>query len=291
MKDIKVSGQTRVCGIIGDPIEHTLSPAMHNAMYKTMGLDYIYLAFRVAGKELDKAIAGMKALNFKGLNVTIPHKVEVIPFLDQMDVLADKIGAVNTIVNDNGVLTGYNTDAQGFLKALIERDMRPAGKNVLLLGAGGAARAIGFVLAEEQAHLTILNRKQELSWAKDLAECLSKIYPLKVKAGELTRQNLKRAIASTDILVNATSVGMSPNIDQSPVPCDLLCANLVVFDAVYNPYQTRLLREAKEAGAQTINGLEMLVWQGVLAFEKFTGKKVPFELMREAALEELQHEK
>jgi shikimate dehydrogenase len=291
VKDIKVSGKTRVCGIIGDPIEHTLSPAMHNAMYKAIGLDYIYLAFRVGSGELGNAIAGMKALNFKGLNVTIPHKVAVIPFLDKMDILADKIGAVNTIVNDNGVLTGYNTDAQGFLKALIERDIRPAGKKVLLLGAGGAARAIGFVLAEEQAHLTILNRKQELSWAKDLAECLSKIYPLKVKAGELTRQNLKRAIASTDILVNATSVGMSPNIDQSPVPCDLLCANLVVFDAVYNPYQTRLLREAKEAGAQTINGLEMLIWQGVLAFEKFTGKKVPFELMREAALEELQHEK
>jgi shikimate dehydrogenase len=291
VKETKISGKTSICGIIGDPVEHTMSPAMHNAMYKAMGLDYVYLAFKVASADLGKAIAGMKAMNFKGLNVTIPHKVAVIPFLDRMDILADKIGAVNTIVNDNGILTGYNTDAQGFLKALLDRDVRPYGKNVLLLGAGGAARAISFILAEERARLTILNRKQELSWATDLAECLSNVYSLKVKARELTRQNLKRAIASSDIVVNATSVGMIPDADSSPVPADLLCANLVVFDAVYNPYQTQLLREAKEAGAQTISGLDMLAWQGVLAFEKFTGKKAPFDLMRGAALKELQHEK
>jgi shikimate dehydrogenase len=271
MKEISISGKTTICGIIGDPIEHTMSPAIHNAMYR--------------------AIAGMKALNIRGLNVTIPHKVAVIPFLDRLDVLADKIGAVNTIVNDKGVLTGYNTDATGFLNALVERDIRPAGKNVLVLGAGGAAHAIGYILAEEGAHLTILNRKEELTWAKDLADCLSQNYTTKANARELTRENLRKAIPNTDILVNATSVGMSPNINQSPVPADLLCANLIVFDIVYNPYQTRLLREAKEAGAQTISGLEMLVWQGALAFEKFTGKEVPVELMREAALKELPREK
>lgn len=291
MKEINISGKTTICGIIGDPIEHTMSPAIHNAMYKTMGLDYVYVAFPVTADELGQAIAGMKALNIRGLNVTIPHKVTVIPFLDRLDVLANKIGAVNTIVNDKGILTGYNTDATGFLKALIEKDIRPAGKNVLLLGAGGAARAIGYTLAEEGSHLTILNRKEELSWAKDLAECLSQNYPTKVNAREITRENLSKAISNTDILVNATSVGMSPNINQSPVPADLLCANLIVFDIVYNPYQTRLLREAKEAGAQTISGLEMLDWQGALAFEKFTGKKVPVELMREAALKELSREK
>ena len=291
MKDINISGKTTVCGIIGDPIEHTMSPAMHNAMYKAMGLDFVYVSFPVASAELGQAIAGMKALNIRGLNVTIPHKVAVIPFLDRLDVLADRIGAVNTIVNDKGALTGFNTDAMGFLKALVERDIEPTGKKVLLLGAGGAARAIGFILAEERAHLTILNRKQELSWAKDLADCLSQNYAVKVSAGELNRKNLREAIASADILVNATSVGMSPNVSQSPVPADLLCSNLVVFDIVYNPYQTQLLREAKEAGAQTISGLEMLVWQGALAFEKFTGKQAPVELMREAALKVLQHEK
>jgi shikimate dehydrogenase len=291
MKDVNISGKTTVCGIIGEPIEHTMSPAMHNAMYKTMGLDFAYVAFPVTSAELGQAIAGMKALNIRGLNVTIPHKVAVIPFLDRLDVLADRIGAVNTIVNDNGALTGFNTDAVGFLKALVERDIEPTGKKVLLLGAGGAARAIGFILAEEGAHLTILNRKQELSWAKDLADCLSQSYAVKVSAEELNRKNLREAIANAAILVNATSVGMSPNVSQSPVPADLLCSNLVVFDIVYNPYQTQLLREAKEAGAQTISGLEMLVWQGALAFEKFTGQQAPVELMREAALKTLQHEK
>jgi shikimate dehydrogenase len=291
MKEISISGKTTICGIIGDPIEHTMSPAIHNAMYRAMGLDFVYVSFSVANADLGKAIAGMKALNIRGLNVTIPHKVAVIPFLDRLDVLADKIGAVNTIVNDKGVLTGYNTDATGFLNALVERDIRPAGKNVLVLGAGGAAHAIGYILAEEGAHLTILNRKEELTWAKDLADCLSQNYTTKANARELTRENLRKAIPNTDILVNATSVGMSPNINQSPVPADLLCANLIVFDIVYNPHQTRLLREAKEAGAQTISGLEMLVWQGALAFEKFTGKEVPVELMREAALKELPREK
>jgi shikimate dehydrogenase len=128
MKDINISGKTTVCGIIGDPIEHTMSPAIHNAMFKAMGLDFVYVSFPVAGAELEQAIAGMKALNIRGLNVTIPHKVAVIPFLDRLDVLADRIGAVNTIVNDKGVLTGFNTDAVGFLKALVERDIRPAGK-------------------------------------------------------------------------------------------------------------------------------------------------------------------
>jgi shikimate dehydrogenase len=291
MKEISISGKTTVCGIIGDPIEHTISPAMHNAMYKTLGLDFVYIAFRVASVVLEQAIAGMKALNVRGLNVTIPHKVAVIPFLDRLDVLANKIGAVNTIVNDNDVLTGFNTDATGFLKALFEKDVRPSGKKVLLLGAGGAARAIGFALAEEGAHLTILNRKEEISWARDLAKCLSEEYKGKVDARELTRENLSKAIPDTDILVNATSVGMSPNINQSPVPADLLCANLIVFDIVYNPEQTRLLREAKEAGARTISGLEMLVWQGVEAFERFTGKKAPVELMRDAALKALRNEK
>jgi shikimate dehydrogenase len=290
MRETIISAKTKICGVIGDPIEHTLSPAMHNALYKHLSLDFVYLAFKVASQDLEKAVAGMRAMNFRGLNVTIPHKVAVIPLLDRMDILADKIGAVNTIVNDDGILTGYNTDAHGFLKALLERDVRPAGKNVLLLGAGGAARAIGFILAEEQANLTILNRKEELSWAKDLAKCISDIYPIKAKSGELTTENLKKAITTTNILVNATSVGMNPKRDETPVPCELLCADMVVFDIVYNPHQTRLLKEAKEAGALTISGLDMLAWQGVLAFEKFTGRKAPFELMREAALKELPHE-
>jgi len=291
MTDMPVSGKTIVCGVIGDPIEHTMSPAMHNAACKALELDFVYAAFKVTAAELGNAIAGMKALGIKGLNVTIPHKVAVIPFLDRIDPLAEKIGAVNTVVNENGALTGYNTDAMGFLRALMDRGYEPRGKKVLLLGAGGAARAISFILAEEGAHLVILNRKEEFTWAEDLATRIALNYEIPVAVGELNPENMERIIVDSDILVNATSVGMSPNAGQSPVPTGLLCSNLIVFDIVYNPFETRLLREAKVAGARTIDGLEMLVWQGALAFEKFTGQEAPVDLMRSAALKVLRREK
>lgn len=291
MKELNVSGKTIICGVIGDPIEHTMSPAMHNAAYKAADLDFIYLAFKVTAGELGNALAGMRALGIKGLNVTIPHKVAVIPFLDRIDPLAEKIGAVNTIVNENGALTGYNTDAMGFLRALIEHGTEPRGKKVLLLGAGGAARAISYILAEEGAHLVVLNREEEFSLAQELARRISESYGIPVAIGKLDRETIEQAIGDSDILVNATSVGMSPNAGQSPVPADLLCSGLLVFDAVYNPFETRLLREAKEAGAETIDGLQMLVWQGALAYEKFTGQEAPVDVMRTAALKVLRHEK
>ncbi|MDP2920720.1 MAG: shikimate dehydrogenase [Dehalococcoidia bacterium] len=286
MNDWTISGKTSVCGVIGDPIEHTMSPAMHNAAFRQLELDYIYVAFRVTPAQLGKAIAGMKALNIRGLNVTIPHKVNVIPFLDRLDPLAEKIGAVNTIVNEDGALTGYNTDASGFLQALKEgggERGEPKGKKILLLGAGGAARAIAFIIAAEGGYLTILNRKEELPWAEDIARNIGTAYHMPVGVGELTREKIERVIPDTDILVNATSVGMTPGANESPFPADLLCASLLVFDIVYNPLETRLLREAKTAGARTISGLEMLIWQGVLAFEKWTGQHAPVDLMRQTA--------
>ena len=287
MTNKSVSGKTRLCGVIGDPIEHTVSPAMHNAAFKKMGLDYWYVAFRVKKEDLGKTIAGMRAPNIRGLNVTIPHKVAVIPFLDELDPLAERIGAVNTIVNDDGTLTGYNTDATGFLQTLLERGIEPKGKNVVILGAGGASRAISFILAERGAHLVILNRLLELDWAEELAGRLSNIFREEVEALELVEENLARALDKADILVNATSVGMSPNIDETPVPSHLLKPDLVVFDVVYNPIKTRLLREAEKAGVQTISGVEMLVWQGASAFEKWTGVKAPVKLMREEVIKVL----
>ena len=146
MGNRNISGKTKLCGVIGDPIEHTMSPVMQNAAFERMGLDYWYVPFRVKKEELGKAIDGMRALNIKGLNVTIPHKVAVIPFLDKLDPLAEKIGAINTIVNDDGTLTGYNTDAAGFLQTLLESGIEPRGKNVVILGAGGASRGISFIL-------------------------------------------------------------------------------------------------------------------------------------------------
>ena len=291
MEGNPVSGKAIVCGVIGDPIEHTMSPVMHNAAFKKLGIDYLYVPFRVRREELGRAVEGMRALNIRGLNVTIPHKVEVISFLDKVDSRVDKIGAVNTIVNDDGVLTGYNTDGTGFLRALLERGVEPEGKNVVILGAGGASRGISFILAERGAHLVILNRQLELDWAEEMAHRISQTFNKEVKALVLNEGNLAEVLERAEILVNATSVGMSLNIDETPVPARLLKPGLVVFDIVYNPIKTRLLREAEAAGAQTIGGIDMLVWQGALAFERWTGREAPLDLMREEAIEALGHEK
>jgi shikimate dehydrogenase len=260
---------------------------MHNAAFSSLGLDYIYLPFRVEKEQLAKAIEGVRAFNMRGLNVTIPHKVAVIPLLDELEPLAERIGAVNTIVNDNSHLRGYNTDASGFLKTLLERGVELGGKKVAILGAGGASRAISFTLAERGAELVILNRKLEMDWAVELANKISRLLGKEVKALELNEKNLSTMLEYADILVNATSVGMSPNISQTPVAKRLLKPELVVFDIVYNPIKTRLLTEAEEAGAETINGLDMLVWQGALAFEMWTKVKAPVGIMKAEAIKVL----
>ena len=277
-----ISGKTIVCGIIGDPIEHSMSPVMHNAAFQALGLDYAYVPFKVKSLELRKAIEGIRGLNIRGVNVTVPHKIAVMQFLDRVEPLAEKIGAINTIVNDAGILTGYNTDAAGFLQVLHERSIELAGKRVLLLGAGGAAHSIGNVLAAEKVKLIVLNRMQKIATLKDFARRLAQFYGADVKVEELTNENLKKAITDVDIMVNATSLGMSPDNDQTPVPAELLHANLTVFDIIYNPLPTRLLREAKAAGARTIDGLEMLVQQGAVSFEKWTGIKAPIDIMRKS---------
>ena len=284
-----ITGKTRICGIIGDPVEHSMSPVMHNAAFEALGLDYVYLPFHVQGEELKEAINGIRALNIVGLNVTIPHKMAVIPFLDKLDPLAERMGAVNTIASENGELTGYNTDAPGFLQALRAQGIEPDGKSIVILGAGGAAKGISFILAGAGASLVILNRT--LSRAEELTSQIARYYHRKITAMTLNEANLKRAFGRADVLVNTTSVGMVPDVDRTPVPGDLLNSRLAVSDIVYNPLETRLLREAKAAGARTINGLDMLVWQGALAFEKWTGQEAPFEVMRQAAMKALQNEK
>ena len=285
---MSISGKTKVCGIIGDPIEHTMSPVMHNAAFQKLGLDFVYLPFQVKKEALSGAVDGVRTLNIKGLNVTIPNKVAIIPFLDKLDPLAEKIGAINTIVNDGGVLTGYNTDATGFLQALLEQGVEPEGKTTVILGAGGASRAISFILAERGAHLVILNR--QVSRAEELAQRIAQVFEKDITALTLGEENLAKVLAKADILVNTTSVGMNPDIDKTPVPAGLLKPGLIVFDIVYNPVQTRLLKEAEAAGAKTINGLDMLVWQGAMAFEKWTGQKAPLDLMKREAIKALGYE-
>ena len=285
----KISGKTKICAIIGDPVEHSMSPAMHNAAYKKMGLDYIYLPLLVKSEHLKPAVEGLRALNFRGFNVTMPHKVSIIPLLDGLDALAEKIGAVNTVVNENGELRGYNTDGLGFLQALLEHGVEPEGKNTVVLGAGGASRAISYVLARRGARLTILNRKLELDWADDIAAFIRRDLGAEVKVMELGFEPLQAALAGADVLINATSVGMSPDAGKSLVPAELLRDGLTVCDVIYTPLKTRLLREADAAGCRIINGVDMLAWQGVLCFEKWTGQPVPLELMRREAIKTLGH--
>jgi shikimate dehydrogenase len=244
MNNSTVSGKTQVCGIIGDPIGHSLSPEMQNAAFRAEGLDYMYLPFRVKREDLGDAISGIRALNLRGLNVTIPHKVHVMSFLDEIDPLAAKIGAVNTIVNEKGTLKGYNTDASGFMKALHAENIHPANKNITILGAGGAARSIAFILAEGGARLTILNRHPKT--AQDLADGLNRSFGKVGKALKPSSQNLSRSLGSADILVNTTSVGMLPDIDSTPVPETLIKSGLIVFDIIYNPLKTRLLKVSEE---------------------------------------------
>ena len=282
-----INGKTKIYGLIGNPVEHSVSPSMHNAAFGKMGLDCAYIPFRVEKESLAAAINAVKALNMGGLNVTIPHKVAVIPFLDELEPLAQKIGAVNTIINDDGNLKGYNTDAGGFLNALLQKGVEPRAKKAVVIGAGGASRAISFTLMEMGAEIVILNRRQEIGWAVELAAAISDSFKKEVKALELNNDNLTAALDSADILVNATSVGMSPDANQSPVPSMLLKAQLVVFDAVYNPLKTRLLAEAESSGALTVSGIDMLVWQGALAFELWTGVKAPIDIMKASVLKAL----
>lgn len=281
MRNINITGKTRVCGIIGDPIEHTLSPVMQNAAFREMGLDYIYLPFKVAEGNLSEAIDGLRALNMAGINVTIPHKVVVIPLLDDIDGLAGYIGAVNTIVNQGGSLKGYNTDASGFYQALTANKIEVSKKKIVILGAGGASRAIAFILADKGAELTILNRS--LDSAQTIAERVFQALRTEIKVGKLTVKNLEPVMDEADILVNTTSLGMSPYLTETPVPARLLKKELVVFDIIYNPLKTRLIKEAEKEGARVLNGLEMLVRQGTAAFELWTGLKAPIEVMRKAA--------
>jgi len=282
---MKISGKTRICGIIGDPIEHTLSPAMHNAAFEELNLDFVYVAFRVRRKELRDALIGARSLNVLGLNVTMPHKNAVMKYLDKIDSPARSIGAVNTILNDEGSLIGYNTDGIGALKALKEKSVNPNGKKLLLLGAGGAGKAIAFQAAQEVEELVILNRTHQK--AKKLAEVLRKDFNKKINGNALSTQIIKEELRDVDILVNATSVGMHPNIDQSLIPKSSLRPDLCVMDIVYNPLETKLAKDAKAAGAKIVSGVEMLVYQGAASFEIWTNHSAPVKVMKQAVFKKL----
>ena len=285
---MKISGRTKVCALIGDPVEHSLSPIIQNAAFRSLDLDYVYVVFNVKSGDLREAVYGVKALGICGLNVTMPHKTAIIPYLDELDETARKTGSVNTVLNNNGRLIGYTTDGVGALNALKHAGVDPSGKRIVILGAGGASRSISFTLAEHASELVILNRT--FSKAKALKDAIRKTLGerAKVRALPLSDENLSVELADADILINATSVGMKPNENETPVKQIYLRGDLVVFDLVYEPLETRLLREAKSIGAKVVDGLSMLVHQGAASFEIWTGVKAPVDVMMEAALEVIQ---
>lgn len=285
-----IDGHTRLVGVMGWPVGHTVSPAMHNAAFEAAGLNWRYVPLAVQPECLGEAVRGLRALGFAGCNVTVPHKRAVMDHLDEITDQTRAVGAVNTIVvSGEGRMVGHNTDAAGFLRALVEHGFGVEGKRALILGAGGAARAVAYGLASSGATITILNRT--LSRAERLVGHLASLFPsLPLRCFSLDLRTLSREASSADLLVNATSVGMWPEIEHSPWPKELsVPSSLTVFDLVYNPPETKLMRQARAAGAQAMGGLSMLVHQGATAWELWTGQKAPVEVMAAAAEAALGH--
>lgn len=273
---MEIKGSTNVVGLIGHPVEHSFSPPMHNAAFEALNMDYVYTAFDVDPADLRQAISGADALNIRGFNVTIPHKIEVMKYLNEIDEIASLIGAVNTI--DFKDLKGYNTDGIGAVKAIGEVT-KIKNRNVVIAGAGGASRAISFYIAKYGADsLTILNRNVEK--AKRLAGDVSSSGLIDdVKSDSIGNMDLNDA----DILINTTPIGMHPNVDDTPVAlAGDMHENLVVFDAVYNPNETGLLKQAINTGAKPVYGIKMLLYQGAESFEIWTGRKAPVDVMEDA---------
>lgn len=279
-----ITSKTKMVGLFGHPVGHSQSPIMHNAAFREKQLNYAYAAFDISGENLGEAVAGIRGLGLRGVNVTIPHKVTIMPLLDEIDPLAKSIGAVNTIVNENGKLVGYNTDGSGYVRSLVEETgIDLSNQIVTMLGAGGAARAVAFTLAEQGVkEIRIINRSREK--AQRLAEGLSS----RVPAFAIEQADAKQAIADATLLINTTSIGMYPNVDEMPINAEFLHTGLVVSDLIYNPLETKLLAKARELGNKTHSGVGMFVNQGALAFELWTGEAAPTELMAETVLRQLQ---
>lgn len=269
-------------GLIGSPLGHTVSPAMHNAALRLLDIHAQYIPFEVSEGELLETIESFRAPNFLGFNVTIPYKETIMEHLDEITKLPKLIGAVNTVVNRDGVLVGYNTDGPGFIESLTEdAGFSAKGKSAVLIGAGGAGRAIAVMLAECGAK-SIAITDSDFEKAQDLATYLS--YDLGSECLAIRLSDIQKTINKADLLVNATPVGMYPKINECPLPEGVkLHAKMLVYDLVYNPQETKLLKLAKESKAQAVSGLGMLVRQGALAFSMFTDEEAPVEVMWDAA--------
>lgn len=283
-----IDAHSKVFCIIGNPVGHSMSPSIHNPSFAQAGINAAYVAFEVT--DVARAVNGIRALGIRGASVTIPHKVAVMPLLDEIDEVARMIGAVNTIVNENGKLIGLNTDGPGAVKALKDAGVDPDGRRITIIGSGGAARAVVFALAasERIEDITVLGViKPELDKLVD---------EIKDKTGatawgvmlEERSDIAKESISAADIVINASPVGMHPNDNATPIPVDWISPETAVFDVVYTPLDTKLLKEAAVRGCKTIRGVEMFVNQAVLQFERWTGKAAPVALMRRIVIEKLE---
>jgi shikimate dehydrogenase len=283
-----LTGKTSLVGVMGWPVTHSLSPAMHNAAFAEVGLDWAYVPLPVRPDDVEQALKGLAALNFVGTNVTVPHKQAVMRYIDELSQAARITGAVNTIHLQDGKFYGYNTDAIGFLNSLKEANCDPKGLRTAVLGAGGAARAVVFALARAGADsVIVLNRTAERG--AFLVDDLAAVFPDSHLTFEaLNPESLAVLDDKIDLVINSTSVGMYPHVEDSPWPADVpMPAKVIFYDLVYNPLETVFLARARAAGATAIDGLSMLVHQGAYAFEKWTGQPAPVEVMRQACLSKL----
>lgn len=277
----RIDAKTKVCALFGHPVGHSRSPEIHNAAFEALDLPFVYVAHDVLPGQVGQALQGVRAMGYRGLSVTIPHKVEAMQSVDGVDGIAQGIGCINTVVNDGGRLTGYNSDGLGALGALRDAGADPRGTRTVILGSGGAARAIAVTIATEAppAQLTILGVvPDEL---ERLVIDVRQRGSAAVARAALTPSSLQAALADADLLLHCSPVGMHPKEDESLVPKLLLRPAMVVFDAVYNPRRTKLLQEAAAAGCRTVEGIEMFLGQAYVQFELWTGQKAPREVMRQ----------
>lgn len=279
----EISGKTKIVGILGYPIEHTFSPGMQNAAFSTLGLDWIYVPFQVLPEALGEAVAGLRAMGLRGVNVTIPHKQEVMQYLDTLSPEAQMIGAVNTIVNQEGCLKGYNTDAPGFVRSLKEdAGVTPQGKKIMVMGAGGAARAVAFQLALEGADELDFVVRDEVK-GRLLADEVQQKTGAQTKVIPWLQGDISKNLGDTHIIINSTPIGMGQKrLDILPLDIEAISDSTLVCDLIYNPRETVLLEQARKRGLKTLNGMGMLLYQGAIAFELWTGEKAPIDVMKSA---------
>ncbi len=282
-----MNSHTVLTGLFGHPVGHSLSPVMHNRAFNVCGLNYRYAAFDIQPERVGSAVDAIRALGIRGVNVTVPHKISVIPYLDEIDEEAALIGAVNTIVNENGRLVGYNTDGRGYVRSLVEESgINVRKQSAVMIGAGGGARGVAVALLQAGLpSLVIVNRSVDK--AKQLAEDIKHVNPSSV-VHTVVPGDIPDVIKESTLLIQTTSVGMHPNVLETPLAPELLHEGMLVSDLVYNPLQTKLLQEAHNRGARTHGGLGMLIYQGALSFEYWTGIKAPVDEMRAAAMKELE---